>query len=300
LSTRPKPYTADRTVTRNLLLSGLESHVSFNKRLVRYEAGENDTIVAFFADNTSAQGQLIVGAEGIRSVVRRQHIPNHVILDTNFRCIYGKTKLTPELESCFNANALKHITVISDQPAELPLVLFLEPVRFQINEMRDDLPADYVYWVLAGDRSRMLGTSDGELFKMSSKEAAQFSLKLTQGWHRSVRPLLEMQDEGMTSVLKTAITSPDFQTWKPSSTVTLVGDSVHVVPPTGALGANTALQDAASLTRALQKGITLEAIADYENDMQNRARNTIGMSATGARHLLGFKDVQFLKPISFS
>jgi 2-polyprenyl-6-methoxyphenol hydroxylase-like FAD-dependent oxidoreductase len=264
---------------------------------VRYETDEKETIVAYFADDTSAQGRLVVGAEGVRSVVRRQHIPNHVILDTNLRCIYGKTQLTPELESCFNANALKHITVISEQPAELPLILFLEPVRFQMNELRDELPADYVYWVLAGDRSRVIGVSDEELFNMSSKETAQLSLKLTGGWHESVRPLLEMQDEEMTSALKMAITSPDFQTWEPSRTVTLIGDSVHVVPPTGALGANTALQDAASLTRALRMGITLEAIADYEKDMQNRARNAIDLSMQGAKSLLGFKDLHTLKPI---
>jgi 2-polyprenyl-6-methoxyphenol hydroxylase-like FAD-dependent oxidoreductase len=265
---------------------------------VRYETDDTATVVAFFADGTSVLGRLIVGAEGIRSVIRKQHLPDHVILDTNLRCIYGKTQLTPELESCFNANALKHITVISDRPADPALVLFLEPIRFQANELRNGLPADYVYWVLGGDRSRMVGFTDEELLKMSSKEAANLSVKLTQGWHQSVRPLLEMQDEEMTSALKIAITSPDFQTWKPSATVTLVGDSVHVVPPTGALGANTALQDAASLVRALKSGITLVAVAEYELDMQTRARTSIELSAQGAQHLLGFKGVNNLQPIS--
>jgi 2-polyprenyl-6-methoxyphenol hydroxylase-like FAD-dependent oxidoreductase len=298
--TRPgnaMPYTADRTVTRNLLLSGLENHVTFGKRLERYETKENGAVVAFFADGSSAEGSLLVGAEGVRSVIRKQHLPNHVVLDTNLRCIYGKTKLTPELEGRFSKDYLKNITVISDRTSEYPTTLFLEPIRFQANELRASLPPDYVYWVLTTDRFNLGEISDQELLRLSSNATAQLSRKLTQGWDQSVKAVIEMQDVEMTAILRMAITSSDTLSWRSSPNVTLMGDSVHVVPPAGALGANTALQDAASLTQVLKQGIKPESISDYEKEMQARARDTIMLSEKGSKFLLGMRDVHTLQAL---
>jgi 2-polyprenyl-6-methoxyphenol hydroxylase-like FAD-dependent oxidoreductase len=57
------------------------------------------------------------------------------------------------------------------------------------------------------------------------------------------------------------------------STVTLLGDATHSMPPAGGIGATTALRDAALLCHRLASAARgevplLEAIADYETDMR--------------------------------
>ena len=293
----PMPYTADRTVTRDVLLRGLTENITFGKRLERYETKDNGTVLVFFADGSSAEGILLVGAEGVRSVVRKQYLPSHIVLDTELRCIYGKTKLTPEFEARFNKNGLKHITVIQDRSDEFPLTLFLEPIRFQSNELQDILPDDYVYWVLAMDRQNLGDMPDAEFLQLYGPAAAQLSMKLTKGWDQSVKVLLEMQDVEAAAAFRIELVSSDSLTWKSSANVTLVGDSVHVFPPAGALGANSALEDAASLTRALKKGINLDSITEYDLGMQARAREGAAMSGIAGKHLLGMRDPLTLKPL---
>jgi len=40
---------------------------------------------------------MTVGADDVRSVVRRQMLPDHVLLDTEGRDIFGKTLITDDL-----------------------------------------------------------------------------------------------------------------------------------------------------------------------------------------------------------
>jgi 2-polyprenyl-6-methoxyphenol hydroxylase-like FAD-dependent oxidoreductase len=70
-----KAYNADRVVLRNLLLSELEEKVEFGKRLERFEV-RDDGVVAYFTDGSTAKGELLIGADGVKSVVRRQFLPD--------------------------------------------------------------------------------------------------------------------------------------------------------------------------------------------------------------------------------
>lgn len=65
-----KVVRANRRRMREWLMQGID--VQFNKRLLRVEEHE-DKVTAHFEDGTLATGDFLVGAEGTRSVVRRQH-----------------------------------------------------------------------------------------------------------------------------------------------------------------------------------------------------------------------------------
>lgn len=71
-----------RTTLRQVLLEGLEDVVQFHKEFVRYESASGSRVRAVFADRTAAIGDVLVGADGSRSSVRRQYLPHARVDDT--------------------------------------------------------------------------------------------------------------------------------------------------------------------------------------------------------------------------
>lgn len=287
-----KIYAADRTVLRSILLEGLKGDISYGKSLVNYTISESG-VTATFADGTFEDGILLVGADGVRSKVRRQYLPDHKPVDTTGSCIYGKTPITPELMERFPARAAKWMTLIVDKTPitqtldidETPLTLLLEPIRFQKNEHRSKLPADYIYWVLIA-RTTVFGKERSELLRLSGQQSADLSLQLTEEWDPKFRALFELQDVKQSSTLRVSSALPNIPAWEPSKYVTLVGDAIHVMSPSGGVGAVTAIRDAALLARTLtEQGISAEAIGKYEAEMRGYAKKSIERSYFGGKKL---------------
>lgn len=283
---RGKAYTADRTTTRNFLLRGLEREISFGKSLVKYEETE-EGVSPFSGDGTEVCGSFLVGAEGVNSVVRKQYLPKHVVLDTECRCIYGKTRITKEFLDRFDQKAMEGMTVLFNNSRGRPMILLFEAIRFQDNDLRSELPEDYMYWVLGGSREDFLRPDD-ELLHLPGSEVSDLTLKITALWQQSYRPLLELQEKDMTSALRISMASPEMPGWESSSKVALIGDAAHVMPPTGGVGANTALQDAAALYEVLKQDMSKNLVAEYDEGMRKRAREAITGSVGGGKHLLDF------------
>lgn len=287
-----KVWTADRTVLRNILQEGLKGDISYGKQLKSYTITSNG-VNAEFTDGNIAEGTLIVGADGVRSAVRRQYLPDHKPLDTNGSCIYGKTPLTPELMERFPARAVKWMTLVLDRTPmtqtldidETPLTLLLEPIRFQKNEHRSNLPMDYIYWVLIA-RTAVFGRERSELFRLSGEESALLSQTLTEEWDPSFKALFELQDIKQSSTLRVGSANPNIAPWEPSETVTLIGDAVHVMSPCGGVGAVTALRDAALLSRIIgEEGISAASIGKYEGEMRAYAGLSIQRSFFGGKKM---------------
>ncbi|KAI8598025.1 hypothetical protein EDD21DRAFT_383792 [Dissophora ornata] len=281
------PFTADRKTLRDMLLIGIENEVEFGKTFERFEIHGEHQVTVVFKDGTRAQGNLLVGADGIRSAVRRQHLPQLKFVDTTGRCIYGKTPITPELTKSFPAEAMRWITAIKDTR---PLTLFLEPIRFssdleQVSGGRLSNVPDYVYWVMGACQS-VFNVSDDELLNMSSQEAAGLSLRLTEDWDAGIRTLLEQQSQGYTSALRLLSTAPSMQSWEADSAITFIGDSIHPMPPAGGSGANTALRDAANLLEAIKQGVTKVQIEAYETALRAYGSEAIAGSWHGGKSLL--------------
>jgi len=240
------------------------------------------------------EGDILVGTDGVYSRTRRQYLPDHTPCDMDARSIYGKTLVTPALLERFNKDATEWMTLIMDNKK---VFLTLEMIRLP-EDPAIVLPGilasvkDHVYWVL-GTRSSGL-PPDYELFSLTPQQTATLALKITE-WHPSIRSLLELQQRNRTSVVRITSVEPDLPVWE-SSDVTLLGDAVHCMPPTGGVGANTALRDAALLSELLKER-SLDGIPEYESLMRDYSKQMIEASLGAMKHfglsIDGAKPVQY-------
>lgn len=88
-----------RMTLRQVLLTGLEGIVHFDRVFSRYEVRPDGTVEALFEDGTSVVGDLLVGADGSNSRVRQQLLPGAGVHDTGIIAIAGKVPLDDEARS---------------------------------------------------------------------------------------------------------------------------------------------------------------------------------------------------------
>lgn len=286
----PRPYTVDRTVLRNVLLKGLEKNVYWSKTFVGYDI-QGDHVIAKFHDGSTEKGGLLIGADGVRSVVRKQYLPDHKTVDVEGCCIYGKTPLSDTLVERFPAKALRWLTLCRDATPVFqeiivgnnPITLIVDAMRFPNTEKRSDVPPDYVYWAIL-IRKQLLAPTDEALTKVLQTPPRDLSLRISSEWDPSIRSLLELQDHA--SAIPILSADPQLLPWSPNAHVTLLGDAVHVMSPAGGVGAVTAFKDAATLTRALVKDGFLESsVGAYESSMREYAGAALRRSFAGGNKM---------------
>jgi 2-polyprenyl-6-methoxyphenol hydroxylase-like FAD-dependent oxidoreductase len=275
----------NRLTFREVLAAGLDGRVAFGHELTRYEADDGG-VRLYFADGRSAEADVLVGADGVGSAVRRQYLPSSGPADTGGRCIYGKTPLGEQV-------ALP--SVLRDGFTGVvagDIGMAVGPVRFREPSQAFGLsPAqDYLMWAPAGDR-RSFGVPDEQLTALDPAGLHALSAELIRTWHPDLRALHAAADIGETFAIRVRA-SPRVSPWPPSR-VTVLGDAIHAMSPARGSGANTALKDAALLCRALTAAPAdgaglVTAIGDYEQQMREYGYAAVAASRqaeaeTGAR-----------------
>ena len=246
----PDPYApatlsapVDRLTLREVLAAGLDGRIAFGHELARYETGDGG-VRLHFAGGASADADVLVGADGVQSAVRRQYLPDAEPADTGARCIYGKTPLR-DLATLPSFVAQGFTAVVGGR-----IGMAVGPVRFREPPEAFGLsPAyDYLMWAVAGDR-RAFGVPDEQLTTMDPAGLHALSAELIRTWHPGLRALHAQADIGETFGVRVRV-SPPAPPWPPGR-VTVLGDAIHAMSPAGGSGANTALRDAALLSRTL-------------------------------------------------
>ena len=284
----------DRQTFREVLAAGLDGRIAFGHELARYEAGA-DGVRLYFADGQEAEADVLVGADGVGSVVRRLYLPAASPADSGARCIYGKTPLSPD--TALPPVAKDGFTAVVGGRIGMAIGV----VRFRTPPQALGLtPAqDYLMWALAGDR-QCFGVPDTELTALDPAGLHALSGELIRTWHPDLRALHAAAAVDQTFAIRVR-TSPAVPAWPPSR-VTVLGDAIHAMSPARGSGANTALQDAALLCRAADHGrhadhggmLTTDgsdvvaAIGDYERQMREYGYAAVAASRqaeaeTGAR-----------------
>lgn len=255
----------DRRILRHLLLAGMDGHIRFGKVVSGFEDRGRDGVVVSFTDGTTAHGDLLVGADGIQSAIRRQLAPEATVVDSGVRAALGRTVLDDELAGIVPGAG----TLVKAAPAQLLLTAmrFATPPDQAARASGFDvtLPAtpDYLRWVMLFPAGDGVAAEDG-------RSTRELVLSRVAHWHPSLREAIRRTDIGNTSLLRLQTVSLD-RRWE-RGRVTLAGDAAHGVAPTAGNGANTALRDAAQLAKGLvrwRRGrITLDqALDEYETAM---------------------------------
>ncbi|GAD98674.1 hypothetical protein SS1G_05679 [Paecilomyces variotii No. 5] len=298
------PWTVERNLLRRAMMRGIEEEIQFGKRFVRFEICEDhddnhnheddkkekerrkgDVVAAYFHDGSIEYGTLLVGADGARSNVRKQFLPDFKPVDTETCCIYGKTWLSQELLARFPPQYRKWLTVIQDRTplfhstisGEAPIALICEPILFFSLERGVVRPGS-IHWCLVFPQDSS-GLGPAELNEALGSLSAELAMEMTSEWHVSVRALVELQDPALTVGMRIYSANPNLEEWTPSSRVTVMGDAIHIMSPCGGVGAVAALNDAHALMKTIsEEGISEASIGKYEEKMREFAKFCIRRS----------------------
>jgi 2-polyprenyl-6-methoxyphenol hydroxylase-like FAD-dependent oxidoreductase len=242
-------YSASRITLRQVLLDGLD--VQFGKRFARYEQGKN--IKLHFEDGTTAECDVLVGADGIRSRVRQQYLPHAGTEPVGVTAIAGKLFLdeagwVPQ-ELVTRANSIV--------PTSRAGMFLAAHDGLGVTDNPDELLFDnvrpYLMWAYAA----------ADLTVHDGLDLQREVLGRISRWSPELRRIVEASPAETISEWKIRSSKP-IERWQPTN-VTLLGDAIHAMTPMRGVGANIALRDAQLLARCIAEGG--DAIARYEAEM---------------------------------
>lgn len=254
-----------RTVLRRTLLQGLDEVVAFGKTFVEFETLPDGQAVARFEDGSTAQGDLLIGADGASSRVRRQLLPQAQRTDTGLIMISGKVPLDATTRCEAPPAVFKGPTMILGLRGDF---MFSGAVEYPSDSSSDHDREEYVMWGFSARREQ-LGVA-GTPEDLSAEDARTAVLTQIVDWNPTLRRLVERATPASLTSFAVKSSVP-IGSWT-TSQVTLLGDALHNMTPFRGIGANTALRDAVMLRDSLvqvkagQRDL-LPAISFYEGEM---------------------------------
>jgi 2-polyprenyl-6-methoxyphenol hydroxylase-like FAD-dependent oxidoreductase len=262
-----------RRALRRVLLRGLEAEVAFGKSFADYAHNPDGTVSARFEDGSEAVGDVLVGADGSGSPVRRQRLPHARLEDTGMASLGGKIPATAEARALLSPEMLAGMTMIMAPRGFGAIVHSLDfsahradpTIAVRWPDFVSALEDDSIGWGLWGARQNF----PQDPATLGGEGLRRLGLVMTERWAPQMRTLIGMTNPSAIHYVNVR-TSVPLDPWE-SSTVTLIGDAIHTMTPGRGAGANTALRDAALLGGLLidaeREGRPIDAIRAYEVEM---------------------------------
>lgn len=253
-----RPYPVTRTDLQQLLLDGFPGQVKLNAQCVAVTE-DDQQVTAIFADGHRATGDVVIAADGIRSVLR------HYVLQAEVKPQYG---------GYVNWNGLVEVS-----PALAP-------------------PHTWVIYVGEHKRASMMPVSGDRFYFFldvpmpheQAAEAGEIQTELTrcfQGWADPVQQLIQRLDPATTNRLLIHDVGPIDRMVR--GRVALLGDSAHATCPDLGQGGCQAMEDVVVLTRYLKTTnlSVADALKRYEAERQVRANAIVTKARQRAEQIHG-------------
>jgi salicylate hydroxylase len=237
--------------------------VHLNKRAVGFT--ETDSGVELhFADGTSAKGDMVIGADGVKSAIR--------------------TKIAGDAKPTYTGDIAWRLTVPTDKlpPNLMPPVMsvFMGPGAHVV-----------CYYLRAGALLNFVGLVETDEVNEESwtstfpweKLKADFA-----GWHPDLQTIIDTTDRGQCYRWSLFFREP-IDNWS-TARATMLGDAVHATLPYLAQGAAMAIEDGAVLTRALAMETHIaDALQLYQRNRIERTSRIV-KGSDGNRTLFHLRD----------
>jgi len=237
--------------------------VQFEKRLVRIEDRADQPIVAHFADGASAEGDFLIGADGVHSAVRGHVIPNGPVpFDTGLisfggfvpRAILDAAGAAPRLTMTFGQSGFFGYGFCTPEPDNGAMCWSTQPIH----------------------------GIDAATFRAMDQGALRRHLQTFHaGWHDPVPQIVAAMDEITVTATLDVATLP---TWSRGRTL-LIGDAAHAASPHAGQGASLALEDAMRLACLLGAGEEISGTFErFERERRPRAERIVAVARRNGNH----------------
>lgn len=281
----PVHCNVDRSVLRQILLTGTSDSIRFGKKFERYESTGDNSVTVYFADGTTVTGSCLVGADGVNSRVRAQRAPSLQTMDAGITAIYGRLPIEA-VQKLGPKEALEDIFLIASDQRKVFLGLGSVIFPTRPDEAAKKLaceahisPRDSYAVCIVGGRH---GYFPDNVRTATSSQLQHVAAGLLNEWSGNAGALVNAGDSDSFFVVNMRTSVPN--TLEKSTNVTLLGDAVHSMTPSLGRGANLAMRHGALLGRHLKKvaggeGDLAVELAAYEEVMLEYGFKTVREAA---------------------
>src|SRR6478752_1192908 len=229
----------------------------FEKRLIKVEDRGDQPIIAYFADGTTAEGDFLIGADGVHSVARRQVVPDGPQpFDTGLigfggfvsRAVLAERPIGSHVETTFGQSGFFGYGYCSPDPNDGVMWWSTQPAH--------------------GMDAAMLRALDNATLK-------QHLRGFHRGWHDPIPDIIEAAENIVVTDTLDVATLP---IWSRKRSL-LIGDAAHATSPHAGQGASLALEDAMRLGRLMQtKQETSLTFQNFEAERRPRAEKIVALA----------------------
>jgi 2-polyprenyl-6-methoxyphenol hydroxylase-like FAD-dependent oxidoreductase len=273
-----------RDALHRALLDGLADEVHWDSAYADHEVRADGRVRVEFADGTTTVGDVLVGADGSNSGVRRRSRPDVVRHDLGVLNVAGRLPLDDPAVRALPADLVDGSVnnVVPTGPGWMFVSTW--PDGDDGDDDGDGGKGDgpgVLVWAYAAARSAY----PEDVEHRSAADLRRLVATRVGSWDDRIPELVTCT--GTDTVAPVVLRSTGELARRDATPVTLLGDAAHTMSPMAGVGAATALRDADALRRALVAdgpARLTERIAAYEDEMRAYANEALRTSTRNTRN----------------